>query len=246
MSLAAAAKRIVGKTILVTGASSGIGKSTALEFARNAPNNLKLILTARRVENLNELATQIKSEVGDGVKVLAVKLDISNPAEVRQFVPNLPEEFKEIDVLVNNAGLVKGVACAPDIAEEDINIMFQTNVTGLINMTQAILPIFKKRPDGGVGDIVNAVNLTLAGAFTVLQKLLFAVSVTVCEFSVVRFYGDKSKADAVYNGVDPLTPGDIAEVIVFAVSRRQNVVLADALIFPSHQGGAGVIYRKPT
>ncbi|KAL1899002.1 hypothetical protein Cpir12675_001662 [Ceratocystis pirilliformis] len=272
MSLAAAAKRIVGKTILVTGASSGIGKSTALEFARNAPNNLKLILTARRVENLNELATQIKSEVGDGVKVLAVKLDISNPAEVRQFVPNLPEEFKEIDVLVNNAGLVKGVACAPDIDEEDINIMFQTNVTGLINMTQAILPIFKKRPDGGVGDIVNvgsiagrepysggsiycATKAAVRSFSDSLRKELISSRIRVIEidpgqveteFSIVRFYGDKSKADAVYNGMDPLTPGDIAEVIVFAVSRRQNVVLADALIFPSHQGGAGVIYRKPT
>jgi 3-hydroxy acid dehydrogenase/malonic semialdehyde reductase len=96
-------KRLEGKTILVTGASSGIGKSTAKEFARTSPNNLKIIVTARRLEALNELAAEIKAEVGDGVKVLPVKLDISNPEEIKNFVPSLPVEFKEIDVLVNNA-----------------------------------------------------------------------------------------------------------------------------------------------
>ena len=96
-------KRLEGKTIVVTGASSGIGRSTAKEFARTAPKNLKLILTARRIDTLKEVAGEIKKEVGEGVKVLPVKLDISSPEEVRNFVLNLPEEFKEIDVLVNNA-----------------------------------------------------------------------------------------------------------------------------------------------
>lgn len=99
----AMAKRLEGKTIVVTGASSGIGRSTAKEFARTAPKNLKLILTARRIDSLNQLAQEIKEEVGDGVKTLAVKLDVSNPAEVQNFVPSLPAEFQEIDVLVNNA-----------------------------------------------------------------------------------------------------------------------------------------------
>lgn len=97
------AKRLEGKTIVVTGASSGIGKSTAKEFARTSPKNLKLILTARRIDSLNEVAAEIKAEVGDGVKVLPYKLDISNPEEINNFVPSLPAEFKEIDVLVNNA-----------------------------------------------------------------------------------------------------------------------------------------------
>jgi len=99
----AMAKRLEGKTIVVTGASSGIGKSTALEFARTSPKNLKLIVTARRIDALNQLAAEIKAEVGDGVKVLPVKLDVSNPEEIKNFVPSLPEDFKEIDVLVNNA-----------------------------------------------------------------------------------------------------------------------------------------------
>lgn len=99
----AMAKRLEGKTIVITGASSGIGKSTAKEFARTSPKNLKLILTARRIDTLKEVAAEIKQEVGDGVQVLPVKLDVSNPEEVNNFVSSLPEEFKEIDVLVNNA-----------------------------------------------------------------------------------------------------------------------------------------------
>ncbi|PTD07635.1 hypothetical protein HYE67_002576 [Fusarium culmorum] len=267
----AAAKRLTGKTILVTGASSGIGRSTALEFARTAPkNDLRLILTARRVDSLKELAEKIKSEVGDGVQVLPFKLDVSNPAEVKGIVNNLPEEWRNIDVLVNNAGLVKGVARAPEIAEEDINIMFQTNVTGLINMTQAILPIFLARPDGGHGDIINVGSIAgrepypgggiycatkaAVRSFTEsLRKELIASRVRVIEidpgqveteFSVVRFYGDKSKADAVYAGCEPLTPEDIAEVVVFTATRRENVVIADTLVFPSHQAGAGSMHRK--
>lgn len=99
----AVSKRLEGKTILITGASSGIGRSTAFEFARTAPKNLKLVLTARRVDRLHQIAADIAKEVGDGVKVLPVQLDVSNPDEVRGFVGKLPEEFKEIDVLVNNA-----------------------------------------------------------------------------------------------------------------------------------------------
>lgn len=103
MASAAMSKRLEGKTILITGASSGIGASTALEFARTSPKNLKLILTARRIDSLKKLAEDIKKEVGDGVSVLPVKLDVSNADEIRAFVGGLPAEFKEIDVLVNNA-----------------------------------------------------------------------------------------------------------------------------------------------
>ncbi|KAI4144192.1 MAG: hypothetical protein L6R39_004284 [Caloplaca ligustica] len=264
------AKRLEGKTIVITGASSGIGKSTALEFARTSSKSLKLILTARRIDSLKTLAEEIKNETGGGVQVLPMKLDVSKPDEVRGFVGSLPPEYKEIDVLVNNAGLVKGVAKAPDILEEDIDTMISTNVTGLINMTQAVLPIFKKRDEGGRGDIINIGSIagregypsgsvycaTKAAVRTfteALRKELIATRIRVMEvdpgqveteFSVVRFYGDKSKADAVYSGCEPLTPDDIAEVIVFNAGRRENVVIADTLIFPNHQAAATVMHRK--
>ncbi|TQB74638.1 hypothetical protein MPDQ_004488 [Monascus purpureus] len=267
---AAVAKRLEGKTIVITGASSGIGKSTAKEFARTSPKNLKLILAARRIDSLKQLAEEIKEEVGEGVKVLPVKLDVSNPADIKNFVPSLPAEFQDIDVLVNNAGLVKGVAQAPDIAPEDIDVMFSTNVTGLISMTQAILPIFKKRADGGRGDIINIGSIAgrepyIGGSiycstkaavksFTeALRKELISTRIRVIEidpgqveteFSIIRYYGDKQKADAVYANCEPLTPEDIAEVIVFAAGRRENVVIADTLIFPNHQASPTHLHRR--
>jgi 3-hydroxy acid dehydrogenase/malonic semialdehyde reductase len=254
-------KRLEGKTIVVTGASSGIGKATALEFARTSPKNLKLILTARRTDKLEELAQEIKKEVGDGVKVHPVKLDISKPDQVRSFVSNLPKEYQEIDVLVNNAGMVKGVDKAGDIKEEDMNIMFDTNVTGLINMTQAVLAVMRKRGESGQGDIINIGSIagregypggsiycaTKAAVRTfteAMRKELIATRIRVAvidpgqvetEFSLVRFGGDKEKADAVYKGVTALTGADIAETIVFVAGRPENVVVADMLVFPNHQ-----------
>ncbi|KAL2827584.1 hypothetical protein BDW59DRAFT_171318 [Aspergillus cavernicola] len=268
--MTSASKRLNGKTLLITGASSGIGRSTALEFARTSPQNLKLILTARRIDRLQELAADITKEC-PGVKVHPVQLDISNAGEVREFVDGLPTEFREVDVLVNNAGLVKGVAKVPDIAEEDINIMFATNVTGLINMTQAILPSMLKRNNGeGSGDIINigsiagrepyvgggiycATKAAVRSFAESLRKELISTRVRVItvdpgqvetEFSVVRFYGDRSKAEAVYAGCEPLTPEDIAEVIVFAAGRRENVVVADTLLFPNHQASATIMHRR--
>ncbi|KPM39755.1 hypothetical protein AK830_g6812 [Neonectria ditissima] len=269
----AVAKRLQGKTVLITGASSGIGRSTAFEFARASPDNLKLILTARRIDTLKQVAADIASEVGPGVKVLPVQLDVSNADAIRAFVGGLPAEFNEVDVLVNNAGLVKGVAKAPEIAEADINVMFATNVTGLINMTQAILPSMLKRNGGdGAGDIINigsiagrepyvgggiycATKAAVRSFTDSLRRELISKRIRVIgvdpgqvetEFSIVRFGGDKSKADAVYAGCEALTPDDIAEAIVFAAGRRENVVIADTLIFPNHQAAATIMHRKST
>lgn len=164
-------------------------------------------------------------------------------------------------MLIRSSGLVKGVDKAPEIKAADINTMFQTNVTGLIAMTQAILPIFLARPDGGRGDIINigsiagrepypggsiycATKAAVRSFTDALRKELIVSRVRIIEidpgqveteFSVVRFGGDKEKAKKVYEGVEPLTGDDIAEVVVFAAGRRENVVVADTLVFPNHQ-----------
>ncbi|KAF4125356.1 3-hydroxy acid dehydrogenase / malonic semialdehyde reductase [Geosmithia morbida] len=266
-----ASQRLQNKTILITGASSGIGRATAFEFARTSSKDLRIILTARRIDNLKQIAEEIVKEVGNGVRVLPVQLDVRNAGQIRSFVSQLPNEFRDIDVLVNNAGLVKGVARAPEIAEEEINVMFETNVTGLINMTQEILPMMLKRRNGeGAGDIINigsiagrepyvgggiycATKAAVRSFTESLRKELVSKRVRVIgidpgqvetEFSVVRFYGDKSKADAVYAGCEPLTPEDIAESIIFAAGRRENVVVADTLLLPNHQAAATIMHRK--
>ncbi|KAF2798083.1 NAD(P)-binding protein [Melanomma pulvis-pyrius CBS 109.77] len=264
------ARNLFGKTILITGASAGIGRSTAFEFARTSPASLRLILTARRVDRLHQIAEEIEHEAGTGVRVHVVKLDVSKPEEIERFVQGLPEEFRAIDVLVNNAGFMSGVEQAPDIPPNVIRDVWATNVTGVINMTQAILPIFKARPDGGRGDVVMLGSLAgrepyvggalycsskaAVRAFTdALRRELIATRIRVItvdpgqvltEFTTIRYRGDQAKADAVYAGCEPLTPDDVAEVIVFAAGRRENVVVADTLLFPSHQASPTHVHRK--
>ncbi|KAF2689008.1 NAD(P)-binding protein [Lentithecium fluviatile CBS 122367] len=261
---------LAGKTILITGASSGIGRSTAFEFARTSPTNLKLILTARRIDRLHEIAGQIREEVGEGVKVCVRKMDVGREEEVSNLVASLSCEFRDIDVLVNNAGFMSGVERAPDIPPSVIDSVWATNVTGLIHMTQAVLPIFKKREHGGRGDVIMLGSIAgreaYAGgsvycaskaavrAFTdALRKELVGTRIRVIsvdpgqvltEFNDIRYRGDGEKADAVYAGSDPLKPDDIAEIIVFAVGRRENVVVADTLVFPTRQASSTHVYRK--
>lgn len=260
-------RRLSKKTILITGASSGIGKSTALEFARTAPD-CRLILTARRESALAELKSTIEKETPD-VSVLVYKLDVTNLSEVEGIVEKLPPGWREVDVLINNAGLVKGVDPVGSISPSDIAIMINTNIVGLISLTQEILRSMLSR--GGHGDILNVGSIAgregYAGGsiycatkaavrtFTeALRKEMVSTRVRVMEidpgqveteFSVVRFRGDKEKADAVYAGVEPLTPEDIAEIIVFMAGRRENVVVAETMVYPNHQASAGVMYRRP-
>lgn len=260
-------KRLQGKTILITGASSGIGKATALEFARACPVDLKIILAARREDRLKELSVEIQHELGDGngVKVLPVVLDVSDPAQVRGFISRLPAEFQEPTVLINNAGVAKGVDQVGAIKDEDIKAMIDTNVTGLFHMTQECIQVMRRVGHGDIisigsiagrsgypgGSIYCATKAAVRTFTEALRHELIASKIRVIgidpgqvetEFSIVRFYGDETKARGVYEGATPLTPQDIAEAVVFAAGRPENVVIADMLIFPNHQ----VSYGPPT
>ena len=147
--------RLRGKTILITGGSAGIGRSTAFEFARTCPSDLKIIITGRRKAPLEKCAADITYEVGAGVKVLPVVLDVSDFAAIARFVGSLPEGWREIDILVNNAGLARGMERAGDIEVEDMELTFDTNIVGLIHMTQAVLPAMLRRGESGQGDIIS-------------------------------------------------------------------------------------------
>lgn len=260
-----AAERLANKIVLITGASSGIGAATARELASAANGNIKLILTARRENRLTDLALELTKAYGP-IRIHTAKLDVSDSAAIKPFITGLPTEFASIDVLINNAGKALGKDNVGSMTAEDINGMMQTNVLGLINMTQAVLPIFKEKNAGDVvnigsiagkepypGGSVYCASKAAVNFFThSLRKELISTKIRVLEvdpgaveteFSVVRFHGDKAAADKVYEGCEPLTAEDIAEVIVFGLSRKQNTVIAETLVFPSHQAGASHVYK---
>ncbi|AOA63582.1 NADP(+)-dependent dehydrogenase [Komagataella phaffii CBS 7435] len=262
----AAASRLAGKVILITGASSGIGEATALEYANAAKGEIKLALSARRFEKLEGLKEKLTTQ-WPNIKVHIALLDVSNIAKLTEYVESLPEEFKAVDVLVNNAGKALGIDRVGQILQEDIDGMFQTNVIGLISLTQLILPGMKARNRGDIiqlgsiagrdpypgGGIYCATKAAVRSFSHSLRKELIDTKIRVIEidpgavqteFSLVRYKGSKESASKVYEGAEPLNALDIAELIVFASTRRENTVVAETLVFPTNQAGAGYVYRK--
>lgn len=259
-------ERLDGKTVLITGASAGIGRATALELAEAANGSLKLILTARRVDKLDELKSELETKY-PSIKVLTQRFDVSDLSSIKPFVANIPEEFKDIDILVNNAGKALGREEVGQIATSDIREMFETNVLALISLTQEILPIFKAKDSGDIinlgsiagrdpypgGAIYCPTKAAVKSFSHALRKELINTKIRVIEvdpgnveteFSNVRFRGDLQKAKAVYAGTEPLVAEDIAELITFAVTRKQNTVIAETLIFSTNQASATHLYRE--
>ncbi|KAG7195284.1 uncharacterized protein KQ657_003810 [Scheffersomyces spartinae] len=262
-----AADRLKDKIILITGASAGIGKATALELALAGNGQIKLILTARRKEKLDELLSELQLKYPN-IKVLTVSLDVSKLDTIGPFVSGLPQEFADVDVLINNAGLALGRDEIGTILPEDIQGMFQTNVLGLITLTQAIIPIFKKKNSGDIvnlgsiagrdpypgGGIYCPTKAAVKSFSHVLRKELISTRIRVLEvdpgnveteFSNTRFKGDLAKAKAVYANTEPLVAEDISELIVFALTRKQNTVIAEQLVFSSNQASAFHLFRDP-
>ncbi|KAF8601623.1 NAD(P)-binding protein [Ceratobasidium sp. AG-I] len=262
--------RLENKTVLITGASGGIGEATAILFAKAGSN---LILAARRTEVLEKVKTACEAAhkeagVKAGGKFAAIKLDVSDKNAVADLWKDVPQDLRDVDILVNNAGFVLGVERVGDIKPEDIESMFATNVLGLISVTQALIGDFKQRKKGHfinigsvagrepyVGGSIYCATKHAVSAFTgSLLRELVDTPIRVTEiqpgmvetdFSVTRFRGDKSAADKVYSGLQPLVAEDIAEEIAWAAARPPHVNLAQVYVLPVNQASATLNYRAP-
>jgi 3-hydroxy acid dehydrogenase / malonic semialdehyde reductase len=241
---------------LITGATAGIGRATALILAENEYN---VIITGRRSELLDQLELEIKSKSSS--EVLSLCFDVRERKAVEKAVKSIPEKWKSIDVLVNNAGLAAGFSPIHEGDIDDWEQMIDTNIKGLLFVTRAISPGMVERKTGhiiNIGSIAGkevydngnvycstkfAVDALTRGMRT--DMLDYGIKVTAIhpgmvdtEFSIVRFKGDKKKADRVYNGLIPLYDNDIAEAVLFAVTRPPHVNINDMLIMPTAQASA--------
>ncbi len=247
------------KVVFVTGASSGIGRATAVAFAKEGA---KLLLCARRIERLNEL----KSELEKSTRVHIFQLDVRDRKEVATALDALPDEWKQIDILINNAGLSRGLDKLQDGSLDDWDEMIDTNVKGLLYVTRHIVPGMIKRGHGHIVNIgsiagheayqkgnvynaskfaVNAITqgLRLDVVDTPLRVTAIDPGLVETEFSEVRFHGDKERAKSVYRGLDALTAEDIADTIIWCTSRPPHVQIAEVIIFPTNQASAAVVHR---
>ncbi len=250
------------KIALVTGASSGIGEACAIKLAQNGFN---LIIAGRRKEKLKTLETRIQA-IGQ-IEVLSLCLDVRNNEEVEKTIHSLPEKWKNIDLLVNNAGLAVGVSPIEEGVVDDWDRMIDTNVKGLLYVTRSVSPLMAQRKKGLIVNISSiagkeaypggnvycgtkhAVEAMTKGMRIDLLPHNIRVSsiapgMVETEFSLVRFKGDKEKADQVYNGFEPLKAEDIADSLIFIATRPEHVSINDILIMPSAQASARDVNRK--
>lgn len=250
------------KTALITGATAGIGEATARLFAAN---NWQLIITGRRAKRLQSLQKILETEFG--VAVLPLVFDVSKSEAVESAVNSIPETFKPIDVLVNNAGLAVGKDLFHEAHISDWERMIDTNVKGLLYMSRLVAPSMVERQQGhiiNIGSIAGIEaykqgNVYCATKFAVdalcqamrIDMLAHGIKVTSInpglvetEFSVVRYKGDKQQADNVYTNLTPLSAQDIADTIWYAASRPAHVNINKIVITPRAQANAHNIVRK--
>lgn len=252
----------MNKTALITGATSGIGRAVADIFAENKYN---LIVTGRRSERLQELKAALERQHGIGV--LALCFDVRDNDEVVRNIASLPVEWRNIDVLVNNAGLAVGLNHIQDGVLDDWERMIDTNIKGLLYVTRAVSPLMVARNSGHIVNICSVagkevyengnVYCATKHAVDALSKAMridmlgHNIKVTnICpgavetEFSIVRFKGDTQRAAGTYKGIEPLTGRDIAECIYFAVSLPEHVCINDMMIMPTAQADSRTFNRK--
>ncbi len=251
-----------GKTIFITGASSGIGKACAEAFAKEGS---RLILAARREDRLLKVGKDLEKKFG--IKTKSYKLDVRNQKEVKKTISSFPDDWKKIDILINNAGLARGFS---KIYEGDIlhwEEMIDTNVKGLLYVTREILPLMIENGSGHVINIGStaghevylkgnvycatkfAVNaLTQSIRIDVLDKNIKVSTVdpgmVETEFSIVRYSGDNEKAKNTYNGLKPLKAEDVANAVLFCASQPDHVNINEIIITPSVQASSNHVFRK--
>jgi NADP-dependent 3-hydroxy acid dehydrogenase YdfG len=250
------------KIVFITGASSGIGKATATQFAALGAH---ILICARRNEKVLTLAEDLRKRYN--VRTFAFQLDVRNQKEVERSLNALPAEWKNISVLVNNAGLSRGLDNVQDAKIEDWDEMIDTNVKGLHYITRAVLPSMVERNEGHIINIGSVAghwtyakgNVYAATKFAVnalsqgIKMDLLGTPIRVTsidpglvetEFSVVRFRGDEDRAKKVYEGLTPLTPDDIAESIVWAATRPAHVNVNNIILMATDQSAPTMVHRK--
>ncbi len=248
--------------VFVTGASSGIGRSCARAFAREGAS---VLMAARRADRLKDLAKSLAAEFGGPVQ--AFSLDVRDAAAVGRALAGLPAEWKSIDVLVNNAGLSRGLDKLQDGLLSDWEEMIDTNVKGLLYVSRAVLPGMVARGRGHVinigsiagHEIYPAGNVYCASKYAVkalsrgLRLDLCGTNVRVSavdpgmvetEFSEVRFHGDKERAAKVYQGFTPLSPNDVAEAVLFCATRPPHVNISEVIVMPTDQASTTMVCRR--
>lgn len=246
----------MGKTVLISGATAGIGRATALLLAKNSYD---LILTGRRKRRLNELKKQVMSESPSRVKIL--DFDVRNYSEVCRAIDSLPAFCKKIDVLINNAGLASGLDPIQEGGIDDWEKMIDTNIKGLLYLTRKVVPLMIEQKSGhiiNIGSIAgkevypngnvycatkHAVDaLTKAMRIDLLKKGIkvsqIAPGLVDTEFSNVRFHGDQVRAEKVYQGLTPLHAEDIADIVLYLITRPAHVCINDIVVTPLAQASA--------
>ena len=235
-----------GKLIFITGATSGIGEGCARKFAAMGSN---LILNTEKLEALKEELT------AQGVEVLTLPFDVRDRETMRQAVGSLEGKWRNIDVLINNAGLVIGMDKEYEGSLNEWDIVIDTNIKALLAMTRMIVPGMVER---GSGHIINIGSIAATKAAvkalsdglridlvdTPLRVTNIKPGMVETNFSVVRFRGDKNKADAVYEGLKPLTGDDIADVVYYAASAPAHIQIAEVLVMPTNQATGTVCHRQ--
>ena len=252
----------MNKIALITGASSGIGKASAVEFAKHG---VDIIAIARRLERIVDLKDELEDKYK--INVLPVKLDVRDKDAVLDYLQNLPDRWKNIEILINNAGLSKGLEKLQDGKIENWELMIDTNIKGLLYVTKAILPGMIERNSGTIVNIASiaghetyiggnvycatksaVLQLSKALRMDVLGYDIRVVSIdpgmVETEFSIVRFDGNKEKANKVYENITPLSAKDVAEAVWFAVSRPKHVTIEDMVIMPTQQASAALNVRN--